>query len=208
MTDQRQTSLTRARYDRLAPFYDTMEWVMERTSPVRVWRAELWRRVPPGRVLEVGVGTGRNMTWYPAGANVTAIDLSERMLARARHRAATLGLEVDLRLMDVQRLDFPDQTFDAAVATFVFCSVPAPVDGLRELRRVVRPEGDIWLLEHVRIDRAVIGPIMDALNPVVVRMMGANINRRTVQNVALAGLSLVEGRNLRGALVKLIHAHP
>jgi ubiquinone/menaquinone biosynthesis C-methylase UbiE len=208
MSDQRQTSLTRARYDRLAPFYDTMEWVMERTSQVRQWRAELWRRVPAGRVLEVGVGTGKNMAYYPAGANVTAIDLSERMLARARRRAATLGLEVDLRLMDVQHLDVPDQVFDAAVATFVFCSVPAPVDGLRELRRVVRPEGDIWLLEHVRIDRAVIGPIMDALNPVVVRMMGANINRRTVQNVALAGLSVVEVRNLRGALVKLIHARP
>ena len=208
MSDQRQTSLTRARYDRLAPFYDTMEWVMERTSQVRQWRAELWRRVPAGRVLEVGVGTGKNMAYYPAGANVTAIDLGERMLARARRRAATLGLEVDLRLMDVQHLDVPDQVFDAAVATFVFCSVPAPVDGLRELRRVVRPEGDIWLLEHVRIDRAVIGPIMDALNPVVVRMMGANINRRTVQNVALAGLSVVEVRNLRGALVKLIHARP
>lgn len=208
MMAQRQTSLTRARYDRIAPLYDAMEWVMERTSRVRQWRAGLWRRVPGGRILEVGVGTGKNMTYYPAGASVTAIDLSERMLVRARRRAAALGLGVDLRLMDAQRLEFPDASFDVAVATFVFCSVPSPLEGLRELGRVVRPGGDIWLLEHVRVDRPVIGPIMDALNPVVVRMTGANINRRTVDTVGRAGLTVLEVENLRGDLVKLIHARP
>lgn len=203
--EDRQTALTRVRYDRIAAMYDAMEWLVE-TSAFQRWRRDLWSRVLPGKVLEVGVGTGKNMAYYPAGARVTAIDLSSRMLARARRRAQSLGLDVDLRVMDVQRLQFPDATFDAAVSTFVFCSVPDPVRGLRELGRVVRPGGDVWLLEHVRIDRPIIGALMDALNPLVVRIMGANINRRTVENVRLAGLQVVQVENVRGELVKLIRA--
>lgn len=203
----RETAATRARYDRIAPVYDAMEWFTERSAFQR-WRQELWSRVPAGRVLEVGVGTGKNMPYYPPGAQVTAIDLSERMLTQAQRRAKSLGLDVDLRQMDAQRLAFPDDSFDAVVATFVFCSVPDPVQGLRELGRVTRPGGDIWLLEHVRVDQPVVGPLMDGLNPVVVRIIGANINRRTVENVQRAGLELVEVENLRGELVKLIHARP
>lgn len=110
--------------------------------------------------------------------------------------------------MDAQHLEFSAGTFDAAVATFVFCSVPDPVVGLRELGRVVRPEGDIWLLEHMRVDKPFVGSLMDALNPLVVRVMGANINRRTLENVQRAGLRLVEATELKGELVRLIHARP
>jgi ubiquinone/menaquinone biosynthesis C-methylase UbiE len=203
----RQTAATRARYNRIAPIYDALEAFTERAA-FDAWRRELWAAVPAGRVLEVGVGTGKNLPYYPAGAQVTAIDLSERMLERARRRAADLGTQVDLRLMDAQRLEFPDGAFDAAVATFVFCSVPDPLLGLRELGRVVRPGGDIWLLEHMRVDRPVIGRLMDLFNPLVVRVMGANINRRTVENVRRAGLTVVEVEHLRGELVRLIHARP
>lgn len=203
----RQTAATRARYNRIAPLYDILEAVVERAA-FGAWRRRLWAAVPAGRVLEVGVGTGKNLPYYPPAAQVTAIDLSERMLARARRRAADLGVRVDLRLMDAQHLAFPAGTFDAAVATFVFCSVPDPVAGLRELGRVVRPGGDIWLLEHMRVDRPVIGPLMDLLNPLVVRVMGANINRRTVENVRRAGLTIVAVEPLRGELVRLIHARP
>jgi len=198
---------TRKRYNRIAPLYDMMEAFVERHR-FRVWRQLLWSQVKPGHILEVGVGTGKNMPYYPSGARVTAIDLSERMLERAHERAQRLGLRVNLHLMDVQYLTFPDNTFDTAVATFVFCSVPDPILGLRELARVVKPDGDIWLLEHVRIDKPVIGPVMDALNPLVVRIMGANINRRTVENVKRAGLEIVSVRNLSGELVKLIHTRP
>jgi phosphatidylethanolamine/phosphatidyl-N-methylethanolamine N-methyltransferase len=203
----RETAATQARYDRIAPFYDLMEWVTER-SAFQAWREDLWSRVAPGRVLEVGVGTGKNMSYYPEGAQVTAIDLSDRMLAQAKRRAKESGIDVDLRHMDAQDLDFPDDTFDTAVATFVFCSVPIPIRGLREMGRVVKPEGDIWLLEHVRINKPVIGPLMDVMNPVVVRIMGANINRQTVENVKRAGLKIVGVEDLRGELVKLIHARP
>jgi len=207
MNEDAFTRATRARYNRIAVVYDLMEAFIERTA-FAAWRQRLWAGVPAGRVLEVGVGTGKNLPYYPAGAQVTAIDLSERMLERARRRATDLGVRVDLRLMDAQRLAFPAGAFDAAVATFVFCSVPDPVQGLRELGRVVRPGGDIWLLEHMRIDRPVIGPLMDLLNPLVVRMVGANINRRTVENVRRAGLILVSVEHLQGELVRLIHARP
>ena len=202
--DIRQTALTRARYDRLAPVYDLMEALIEQFSFHR-WRERLWSRVRGERILEVGVGTGKNMPYYPSQAQVTAIDLSEKMLAQSRKRAQQLDLEVDLRPMDVQRLDFPDDSFEAAVATFVFCSVPDPTLGLKELARVVKPGGQIILLEHVRARHPILGKIMDWLNPLVVRIMGANINRRTVENVQKAGLPLREVEDLTSSgIVKLI----
>ncbi len=202
--DIRQTALTRARYDRLARVYDLMEALIERFS-FRRWRARLWSRVRGERILEVGVGTGKNMPFYPPEAQVTAVDLSEKMLAQAQERTQQLDLEVDLRLMDVQHLDFPDDSFDAAVASFVFCSVPDPALGLRELARVVKPGGQIILLEHVRARPPILGKIMDWLNPLVVRIMGANINRRTVENVQKAGLPLREVEDLTSSgIVKLI----
>jgi ubiquinone/menaquinone biosynthesis C-methylase UbiE len=203
--EDRQTALTRARYDRVARVYDLMQGFMDRGA-IGKGRPYLWSHVHGSKLLEVGVGTGKNMDYYPEGSQITAVDLSEGMLERARRRAAALALDVDLRTMDVQHLDLPDHAFDAVVATCVFCSVPDPVAGLRELKRVVETDGDIWLLEHVRIDRPVIGPVMDVLNPMMVRMMGANINRQTVENVRRSGLRIVSVEYLGGELVKLIHA--
>lgn len=207
-TVARDTARTRVRYNRLAPIYDRMERAAERAFAPR--RRQVWDLVPAGRVLEVGVGTGKNLRYHPAGARVIGIDLSERMLAEARRRAGRLRCAIELREMDAQRLAFPDDSFDAAAATFVFCSVPDPVRGLRELGRVVRPGGRIVLLEHVRLDRpGIAGRIMDVLDPLWVRIMGAHINRRTVENVRRAGLEIerVEDLGARG-LLKLIVARP
>lgn len=207
MPDPLATGRTRSRYRRIAPIYDLSEALAERRY--RPWRRELWSLVRGPRILEIGVGTGKNMPFYPADAEITAIDLTPAMLERARRRAAALGRAVELRLGDVQALDLPEQHFDTAVATFVFCSVPDPALGLRELGRVVKPGGRILLLEHVRSDRPVLGALMDLLNPLVVRLVGANVNRRTVETVERAGLVLEEVEDLwRAGVFKRIVARP
>lgn len=206
----RASSRTRERYDRLAPFYDLLEWLPER-GPFGRWRARLWAAVPPGRpgsnILEIGVGTGKNMPYWPRSASITAVDISPRMLQRARQRADRLGLDADLREMDAQALAFPDASFDTAVATFVFCSIPDPVLGLRELARVVRPGGQVLLLEHMRAEHRILGRLLDWLNPVVVRLIGANINRRTLENVRSSGLLIESDEDLAPmGMVRLIRA--
>jgi ubiquinone/menaquinone biosynthesis C-methylase UbiE len=183
--DQRATARTRARYDRNAPFYDLMTRGSERRLAEP--RGQLWKTVRGPRVLEVGVGTGINLPFYPTHMQITAIDLSPRMLKRARTRANQLGVDVDLREADAQALPFPDASFDTVVATCVFCSVPDPALGLTELRRVLKPGGQLLLLEHVLSHRPVIRQCMRLLNPMVVRMMGANIDRETIDTVSKAG---------------------
>ncbi len=201
----KETQATRARYNRLAPVYDQMEFLIERRF--RPWRKKLWSQVPPGRVLEVGVGTGKNMPYYPQDVKVVGIDLSDRMLAQARQRAQVDGVQVELYEMDAQNLEFEEDSFDAAIATFVFCSVPDAIRGLQQLARVVKPKGQILFLEHVRVNQPLIGSLMDLLNPLVVRLMGANINRRTEANVRRAGLVVERVEELvSGGLVKLIVA--
>ena len=173
-----------------------------------VWRQRLRNRITGPTALEVGVGTGKNFPYYPSGVQIVGVDLSPRMLMRARRKASNRDLSVELREMDVQNLDFPDHSFDTVFATFVFCSVPDPVDGLRELRRVCRPSGRLLLLEHMRPENFVLGLIFDVLNPIVVRMMGANINRRTMDNIRLAGWNVRIEENLSSDIVRWIEAVP
>jgi len=202
--DVRATAAARARYDRLAPIYDLLERGAERRFAP--WRAALWGRARGRRVLEVGVGTGKNMPYYPPGVSITAVDLSPRMLERARARAARLGVSVELREADVQALPFPAASFDAVVGTFLFCSVPDPVLGLREVQRVLVPGGQLLLLEHVLSSRPVLRPLMHLANPFVVRLMGANINRETVENVRRAGFVDLRVATLWLDIVKRIEA--
>jgi phosphatidylethanolamine/phosphatidyl-N-methylethanolamine N-methyltransferase len=205
--DKAATTTIQRRYDRQASTYDLFEAPMELL--MARWRRRLWDLLPPdARVLEVGVGTGKNLRWHPPGISITAVDFSPQMLSRAVSRAKKQSNGTQFALMDAQALALDDGAFDAAVATCVFCSVPDPVLGLREIRRVLRPEGRLLLLEHVRSELPVVGRSMDLLNPVTVRMSGTNINRRTLRNVERAGFRVLDVDDLFLDIVKLIVAQP
>jgi ubiquinone/menaquinone biosynthesis C-methylase UbiE len=103
-------------------------------------------------------------------------------------------MPVWLQQADVEGLPFADQSFDTVTATCVFCSVADPVAGLREMSRVLKPDGSILLLEHVRPERPFLGFVFDALTPLVRRLMGPEINRRTEENVRSAGLTIIQVR--------------
>ena len=145
-----------------------------------------------GKVLEIGVGTGKNLPFYPHEVELVGIDFSPGMLNKAKYRAQQLKKPVTLLEMDVQSLDFPDNTFDSVVATCVFCSVPDPVAGLREIKRVCKPNGTIFMLEHVRSEGFLLGKVMDFLNFIPLFLYGANINRETVNSIKNAGFSDLE----------------
>lgn len=197
-----QTEVIRQRFNRTALFYD---W-MDRMIPDSLRRLATERAT--GKVLEVGVGTGKNLPNYPIGCEVTGIDFSPRMLSKAQTRATTAKVPVTLLEMDAQKMTFEDQSFDTVLSTCVFCSVPDPVKGLMEIRRVCKKDGIIILLEHVRSEDPVLGWLMDVLNPVSLYVIGSNINRNTVRNVIEAGIRIEDVRNVKGKIVKLIIAKP
>jgi ubiquinone/menaquinone biosynthesis C-methylase UbiE len=198
----KNTEKIKRRYNRIAKVFDLTEVMMER-GQMKLWRAALWKEAK-GKILEVGVGTGKNIRYYPQDADITAIDFSEGMLEKAREKAEKAGKNVDLKLMDVQQLDFPEDTFDTVITTCVLCSVPDPIKGLQEIRRVCKKDGQIIMLEHVRSKRPMIGVIMDILNPLVVRIVGANINRDTIENLKHAGLKIEVEKDLMADIVKHI----
>ncbi len=199
---QDEASKIMKRYDRVSSIYDMFEAPMELMA-LKQWRKELMNELH-GKVLEVGVGTGKNIEYYPVGIDITGIDFSQGMLKRARQRVEKLGLQVELLQMDAQSMDFADNTFDTVFTTCVFCSVPNPVKGLEEIRRVCKKDGKIILIEHVRSEKKLLGLLMDVLNPVVVNLYGANINRKTVENVRAAGFADVHVTNLFNDIVKKI----
>ncbi len=191
-------------YDRLARFYDLLENPMEMMA-VKKWRKRLFRELEGEKILEVGVGTGKNFPYYPANKLITAIDISQKMLARALLKAARLNLPVYLFKMDVQDLKFPESNFDAVISVFVFCSVADPEKGLREIKRVLKPGGKIFFLEHVR-PSGKWGKIFDFFNPLLSRWTGININRHATRTIKKASWRILQEENLWGDVFKFIKA--
>ena len=197
------------RYQRIAPFYDLLDLPFERRR-YRALRPLLFRGLS-GLLLDAGVGTGRNFPFYPAGVSaVVGIDLSPRMLARAERRRDQSPVPMDLRQMDVTKLDFAHNTFDAAVSTFLFCVLPdqLQVPALQELRRVVKPDGSIRLLEYVR-PRGTLRRIVSRIwDPWIAVAYGASFDRQTEAHIPAAGLEVDESRYVVDDLVKLICVRP
>ncbi|TVP89308.1 class I SAM-dependent methyltransferase [Alkalibacterium sp.] len=192
------------RYNRVSGLYDSMDRMMKDK-----WRKDLLKDVS-GKVLEVGIGTGKNLHFYSEDVELTGVDFSPGMMKKAKGKVeeSNLPYPVTLREMDIQQMDFPDNSFDYVVSTCVFCSVPDPVKGLKELKRVCKPDGEIIMLEHMRSDNRVAGKIMDVLNPIPVSIWGANINRDTLENIRKAGLVLKEKEDLVGTVVRKLKLTP
>lgn len=203
-TPQTESALVRERYDRTARHYDVMTWPMEVMAMDR-YRSRLIAEVEGARVLEVGVGTGRNLSLYPDAVQVDAVDFSPRMLERAQRRPPRAN--VRLALMDVQELAWPSETFDTVVSTCVFCSVPDALKGLQEIRRVLRAGGRALFLEHVRPGTPWLAALFDWLDPFVSRR-GPHINRRTMETIRAAGFVVEREENLMSDVLKLVVAHP
>jgi ubiquinone/menaquinone biosynthesis C-methylase UbiE len=194
------------RYQRIAWAYDLLDFPFER-GRYRKIRPQMFSGMS-GRILDAGVGTGRNFPFYPPGSQVVGIDLSPAMLARAERRRRTAATKIELRQMDVTRLDFPDRSFDAAVATFLFCTLPdeLQVAAMRELRRVVKPGGMIRCLEYTRPSGRVRRALTRAWEPWVYWAYGAGFDRQTEKRAPEAGLQLFESRFVHDELIKLLGA--
>ena len=151
------------------------------------WRTRLLCDVR-GLVLEVGAGDGPNLPHYPRAAQVIATEFNEEAIGLAASRSST---HIRLASADIEHLAFPDNTFDAVVATLVFCSVERPVSGFQEVRRVLKPGGQLRLIEHVRSHHGWLGRWQDKLNSRWYAWAeGCNLNRDTEASVRLAGFEL------------------
>jgi ubiquinone/menaquinone biosynthesis C-methylase UbiE len=192
------------RYERIAFLYDVLDLPFE-YKRYRYLRPLLFQGLS-GHILDAGVGTGRNIPFYPAGARVVGIDLSPAMLVRAGERAIEAGRSVDLRLMDVTSLGFPDHSFDAAVASFLFCVLPDELQesALREIDRVLKPGGTLRLLEYVRPAGALRAFAAKLWEPWMAWAYGAGFDRHTENHLHRVGLDIVEARFVVADLIKLI----
>jgi ubiquinone/menaquinone biosynthesis C-methylase UbiE len=195
------------RYQRIAWAYDFLDLPFEYGRYQKI-RPQLFLGLS-GRILDAGVGTGRNFPFYPVNSTVIGVDLSPAMLAHAQRRLAAATTTVELRQMDVTRLDFPDRYFDAAVATFPFCVLPdeLQVTGMRELRRVVKPGGIIRSLEYTRPSGGLRRAMTRLWEPWVHWAYGAGFDRQTERKSPEAGLQLFESRFVYDELIKLLGAH-
>lgn len=180
-----------SRYQRIAPYYDLLDLPFEFARYRRI-RPLLFHALN-GRLLDAGVGAGRNFPYYPPGTCVVGVDNSPGMLSRAERRRHTCAIAPELHEMDVTQLAFPDASFDAAVATFLFCVLPVAeqVPALGELRRVVRPGVHIRLLEYVRPRGALRGQVARLWEPWMAWAYGAGFDRNTELHIPQAGLEVI-----------------
>ncbi|BCJ75342.1 ubiquinone/menaquinone biosynthesis methyltransferase [Catellatospora sp. IY07-71] len=198
------TSRQRRVWDRAAPAYDRQMSFFE-----KVWfpgaREWLGRRAH-GRVLEIAVGTGRNLPHYGPGVSITGVDLSTAMLAIARQRAAELGLAVELREGDAERLPFADASFDTVVCALSLCSIPHPAAAVAEMFRVLVPGGTVLLVDHVASTWLPLRATQRLFEQITVRTAGEHFTRRQLPLIQDAGFRIEEAERLKAGTVERIRA--
>ena len=186
-------------YDRFAAGYDKAIAPFEKRFLSR-WRSETLSFLPENaRLLEIGAGTGANFEFYPRTKHAVASEISVKMLELAAQKTN----EIRLVQSDAQNLPFAANSFDAAFATLVFCSIPSPENAFAELKRVVKPDGKIVLLEHVR-PKGFLGYAFDFLNIFTVALIEDHFNRQTAKLAENAGLKILEVKPKALGIVNLI----
>jgi phosphatidylethanolamine/phosphatidyl-N-methylethanolamine N-methyltransferase len=183
-----ETRQVKRAYKFYAPAYDfVFDWIFHPGREAAIGLLECKRG---HHILEVGIGTGLNLPLYPRHCAITGIDLSEEMLGKAEEKIAELGLgNVTLKAMDATVMDFRDDVFDAAVATYTISAVPDPVAVLREMKRVVKPRGNLVLLNHFRSQKRAMSQLEDLVAPVCTRL-GWKSNLPLEPLLAQVGLTL------------------
>jgi len=185
------------RYDKQIAFFEKVQF-----AGGREWLAER----AGGRVLDVAVGTGRNLPYYPADLTITGIELSPGMLAIARQRATDLGRDVDLREGDAEHLPFDDASFDTVLCALSLCTIPRPATALGEMRRVLVPGGRLLLLDHIGSTWPPVYAAQWLVQQITARAAGEYFTRRQLPLVKAAGFQIVETERLKAGTVERIHA--
>ncbi len=158
-----------------------------------------------GNVLLVAAGTGLDFQLFNEGLNITAIDFSPKMVEIAKQKTSEYNGNIEVKLADVQEMGFGDSYFDTVVTSCTFCSVPDPVKGLKEIYRVLKPEGNLLMFEHVRPSNFLLGTMMDLMT-IFSRKFGPDLNRRTGDNIRIAGFRITREFNIYLDMVKLFEA--
>jgi ubiquinone/menaquinone biosynthesis C-methylase UbiE len=199
-----ETERVRRIWEKLAPRYDKDIMRFEKIlfSGGREWVCSQAR----GKVLDIGVGTGRNLEHYPKGIRLTGIDISAPMLDIARHRASRLGREVDLREGDAQALEFANANFDSVVFTLSLCSIPDDGKAISEANRVLRPGGRLLLLEHVASPRWLVRTVQRLLDWITVRTVGDHLVRDPLVHVQAQGFEVERMDRLKWGIVERVAA--
>lgn len=205
--NRNRTERVRRHYDRRAEDYDRLIALLERVL-IGAGREWVCSRAL-GEVLEIGVGTGRNLYFYPTEVHLTGVELSPKMLEIARRRARESGIEADLRVGDAQHLPFPDASFDTVVATLALCTIPDEHRAVIEAARVLRPGGRLLLLEHVRSPLLPVRVLQGILNPLFVLLGKDHLLREPLWHLESLGL-VVEHlkRSKLGIVERLVARRP
>lgn len=198
------TNRVRRVWDKRASTYDRQMRLFERLlfGDGRDWVCSQAR----GEVLEVAVGTGRNLSFYPTSIRLTGIELSPVMLGIARRQAAALGHEVDLREGDAQALQFADESFDTVVCTLSLCNIPDDRKAVAEMKRVLRPGGRLLLLDHVPASSRLGRDVQWLLEQLTLRLEGEHLLRRPLEHVLAEGFEIERRERLKGGIVERISA--
>jgi ubiquinone/menaquinone biosynthesis C-methylase UbiE len=196
----------RRKYNKFARWYNLAEGIPELLG-LRKLRRELLQR-GSGKILEVAVGTGKNLRFYPTDRPIIAVDSSPNMLDIARQRAKKLGIDVSFLLMDAENLAFPDGSFDTVVDSLSLCTFPDPLIALKEMARVCRSEGRILLLEHGRSDSEWLGRWQDRRADKHAKQLCCHWNREPLDLVRQAGLKLISARRTFFGILHVIEAAP